>query len=188
VYQFLTFYQENNSAISDFRLKSRSLWNDHISYTRNVIISSIANLPDVSDVSSRLLRNQEDIGLLISPYYSFEEVATLVALLKQHIVIAVDVLNDVEGARNNWYLNGVELLNHMSSMNRVFWPVSSTEPLWSRHMVFTSEEMSARKAQDWPRDILNYDNNHLTINQFSDLFANGVIYQNMEKFSYEQVR
>src|ERR1051325_7674961 len=54
----------------------RKLWEDHITYTRNVIISFELNepdaatvLPDLGTVVDRLLRNQVDIGNAIKPYY-----------------------------------------------------------------------------------------------------------------------
>ena len=47
----------------------RKLWEDHITYTRNYIISALAGLPDENAVAERLLRNQDDIGNAIKPYY-----------------------------------------------------------------------------------------------------------------------
>src|SRR3954466_5954694 len=47
----------------------RKLWTDHVVYTRNYIIASVANDPSASAVASRLMRNQEDIGNAIVPYY-----------------------------------------------------------------------------------------------------------------------
>src|SRR4051794_38895285 len=54
----------------------RKLWEDHISWTRNVIISfevnvsdSSATLPDLGATLDRLFQNQVDIGNAIKPYY-----------------------------------------------------------------------------------------------------------------------
>jgi hypothetical protein len=46
----------------------RKLWEDHITWTRNVIISVDAGLPDLNTVVARLLQNQTDIGNAIKPY------------------------------------------------------------------------------------------------------------------------
>jgi hypothetical protein len=47
----------------------RDLWVDHIVYTRNYIISFVAGLPDNNVVAARLLKNQEDLGNAIKPFY-----------------------------------------------------------------------------------------------------------------------
>ena len=46
----------------DLRLAMRKLWEDHITYTRNYIISALAGLEDGNVVAQRLLSNQDDIG------------------------------------------------------------------------------------------------------------------------------
>src|SRR5689334_24464363 len=53
----------------DLRVAMRKLWEDHITYTRNYIISAVGDLPDANDVLQRLMKNQEDIGSAIKPYY-----------------------------------------------------------------------------------------------------------------------
>jgi len=47
----------------------RKVWEDHIMYPRNYIISALADLPDVDAVVKRLLRNQDDIGDAVAPCY-----------------------------------------------------------------------------------------------------------------------
>ena len=47
----------------------RKLWEDHITYTRGYIVSALADLPDTNAVATRLLKNQDDIGDAIKPYY-----------------------------------------------------------------------------------------------------------------------
>ena len=46
----------------------------------------------IQAVAGRLLRNQEDIGTAIVPYYGKDAGTKLTDLLKQHIMIAVDVV------------------------------------------------------------------------------------------------
>jgi len=57
------------STAPELRITMRKLWEDHITYTRNYIISALADLLDVDAVAKRLLRNQNDIGDAIAPYY-----------------------------------------------------------------------------------------------------------------------
>jgi hypothetical protein len=59
---------------------------DHTGWTRNYIISFIAVLPDTNLVAERLLKNQEDIGNAIKPFYGDEATNELTSLLKDHIL------------------------------------------------------------------------------------------------------
>lgn len=182
MHQIISYYQENTQKISEYRLRSRYLWEDHISYTRNAIISTLSSLADASLISTRLLKNQEDLGTFISPYYTTETINTFVDLLKQHIIIAAEVINGVESAEKKWLANGDDITNFMYMMNKAFWPIAIIRPLWNTHMALTIAQINSRKNQAWADDIQAYDENHVCVSQFSDLFANGVIYQNIDHF------
>jgi hypothetical protein len=55
-------------------------------------VSFAADLPDPKATEARLLANQTDIGNAIKPYYGQSAGDRLTALLKQHILGAVDLL------------------------------------------------------------------------------------------------
>src|SRR5438105_3260041 len=79
-------------AASNFRSDMRKLWEDHITYTRNFIVSFAGNLSDQDAVSARLMKNQEDIGDAIKSFYGDAAGKQLTGLLKTHILGSVDVL------------------------------------------------------------------------------------------------
>src|SRR5262245_18730938 len=79
------------SSTGDLRTTMRKLWEDHITYTRNYIISALADLADADAVANRLLKNQDNIGDAIKPYYGAEAGKTLSGLLRDHILIATEV-------------------------------------------------------------------------------------------------
>lgn len=182
MYQIINSYHEDNEKITDYKLRSQFLWSDHVGYTRNAIVSILSELPDVDSISQRLLKNQEDIGIFISPYYSTEQVSTYVDLLKQHIIIATDVIKGVEGSEKQWRMNGRDIVNYMNRMNKMFWPISIIGPMWSRHLNLTIAQVNARNNAMWDNDIEVYDENHNHMSEFSDLFSTGIIYQNMDMF------
>src|SRR5688500_17704916 len=47
----------------------RRLWADHVIWTRQYIVAAVASDPGASAASTRLLRNQEDLGNAIKPFY-----------------------------------------------------------------------------------------------------------------------
>jgi hypothetical protein len=80
-----------------FHDRMRELWSDHISYTRNFIVSAAAGLPDTAEVAQRLLRNQDEIGEAIKPYYGEAAGTQLASLLRNHIQLAAKTLTVAKG-------------------------------------------------------------------------------------------
>src|SRR5919198_1952272 len=107
------------------KLALRDLWVDHIVYTRNYIISFAAGLPDTNIVAQRLLKNQEDLGNAIKPFYGNEAGDKLTSLLKGHILGAVEILKAAKAgnttgaaaAEKNWYDNADEIATFLSAAN-----------------------------------------------------------------------
>jgi hypothetical protein len=77
------------------------LWEDHITWTRMVIVDFAAGLPDLKTAETRLLRNQADIGNAIKPYYGTAAGNQLTELLRTHILEAVPVLVDAKATRRS---------------------------------------------------------------------------------------
>ena len=70
----------------------RRLREHHITWTRLVIISFAADLPDFEAAVERLLVNQAEIGDAIKPFYGDAAGEALSTLLREHITVAADVL------------------------------------------------------------------------------------------------
>jgi len=75
-----------------FRNAMGKYWEDHITWTRLFIISDLADSPDLPMTTQRLLQNQVDIGNAIKPYYGDAAGDQLTGLLRDHILIAADVV------------------------------------------------------------------------------------------------
>ncbi len=98
-----------------FENEFRKLWIDHVLWTSNYITSATtAGAEDQKQVLARLLKNQEDIGNSIKPYYGEAAGANMTGLLKEPIVIAGDIAEAAkrgQGAKVNllnkeWFRNG----------------------------------------------------------------------------------
>src|SRR5215469_14188746 len=70
----------------------RKLWADHVIWTREYLVAAIAATQDAQTAAGRLLKNQEHPGNAIVPYYGQAAGDGLTNLLKQHILIAVDLV------------------------------------------------------------------------------------------------
>src|SRR5918998_87495 len=75
-----------------FRSDMRLLWEDHVTWTRLAVISLTTDAPDTEETVARLLRNQTDIGNAIKPFYGEAAGQELTRLLRDHILIAADLI------------------------------------------------------------------------------------------------
>ena len=81
---------ENKSH--DLKIAMNKLWEDHVTWTRNVILCLVDGLPGADQAVKRLIQNQVDIGNAVKPYYGDEGGNKLTELLKMHIAISADVV------------------------------------------------------------------------------------------------
>lgn len=132
-------------------MSERKLWIDHVTWTRSFIVSDLASLEDKSDVLERLLKNQEDIGNSIKPYYGEEAGNKLTTLLKEHIELAGQVTDaaknnnkdDLEKYNKLWYENADKIARFLSSANPNYSEKTLKNMLY-KHLEFTTDQVVAR--------------------------------------------
>lgn len=167
----------------------RKVWEDHVTWTRNYIVSALAGLDDASAVAQRLLKNQEDIGAAITPYYGEAAGKKLTELLRAHILIAVDVVSaakagnaeQLTSAQQKWRGNGEDIAAFLSGANP-HWAKEATRSMLRQHLTFTTNEVVARLRGDWAGDIKAYDDGHVHMLMFADALADGIAKQFPGKF------
>lgn len=168
----------------ELRVAMRKLWEDHITYTRNYIISALADLPDASAVATRLLANQDEIGDAIKPFYGEDAGETLAALLRDHILIATEVIaaakadDDAQyaAAQAEWSDNGRAIAALLSAANPN-WSQNELEAMLQMHLDLTTDEVVARLNADWEGDIRAYDAGHVHMLMFADVLTSGIAKQ-----------
>jgi hypothetical protein len=173
----------------ELRMAMRELWEAHVMYTRNYIISAVANLEDVGAIAGRLLKNQDDIGAAIKPVYGDAAGNKLAALLRDHITIAVDVVKaaktgadaDLAQADKKWHANADELAAFLSGANPN-WPKKDLTDMLYRHLELTTGEVVARLKKDWTADIAAYDQGDAHMLMFADVLTKGILKQFPDKF------
>jgi hypothetical protein len=173
-----------------FRNEMRRLWEDHVTWTRLYIVSAVADLPDAGPTAERLLQNQVDIGNAIKPYYGEAAGERLTALLRDHILIAADLVGAAktgdtatfETAQASWYANADEISVFLSSANPHHWPLEPTKAMMREHLDLTLQEASARLTGDWSADIAAYDQIHLQALHMADMLSDGIVSQFPKSF------
>lgn len=175
-----------NQHENAFALKAamRKLWEDHIVWTRNYIISELADLGDLKDVVQRLLQNQVDIGIAIQPFYGQEASKQLTSLLKEHIVLASDVVKaakakdekKLKSVTAQWYKNAATIAEFLAQANS-HWSKKTLQDMLFKHLEYTTGEAVSRLQQKWNDDIHFYDINHDHMLMFSDMLIDGIMKQ-----------
>jgi hypothetical protein len=181
----------------EFRNEMRKLWEDHITWTRNVIISfevnlpdPAATLPDLGAALDRLLRNQADIGNAIKPFYGAAAGDQLTALLREHILIAGEILTaaktgDADGLANaqaRWYANAHDIAVFLSTANPDNWPLAEMDQMLKGHLDATTAEVLARLNSDWTGDVAAYDDVHIQALGMADMLSTGIVAQFPKSF------
>lgn len=168
----------------------RQLWEDHITWTRLVIVSIANDLPDTAPTVQRLLQNQQDIGDAIKPFYGDAAGEQLSALLTDHILIAADILQAAkagdDAALNNaigrWYVNADEIAEFLHAANPEHWPLEEMKMMMREHLDLTLEEAVAYLQADHVASIAAYDEIHRQALHMADMLSEGIVRQFPQKF------
>ena len=171
------------------RTDMRKLWEDHVTWTRLYIVSGAAGLPDKDATAQRLLQNQVDIGNSIKPFYGDEAGNKLTALLKEHIMGAVDLLaaakaNDqpkVTAQKARWYGNADDIAAFLAAANPKNWPLADMKSSMKMHLDLTLKEALDRFGGKYPDDVRDYDAVHDHILGLADTLTSGIAAQFPDK-------
>jgi hypothetical protein len=134
----------------------RKLWEDHITWTRLYIVSATADLPDKDATAKLLLQNQTDIGNAVKPFYGDAAGDKLTALLRDHILIAVDIIDAAkkgdsakkDEAVKRWTANADDIATFLSGANPKNWPQAEMKRMMRDHLDFTTAELVAHLQKD----------------------------------------
>ena len=172
------------------RQDMRKLWEDHITWTRLAVVSLTTNSPDTQATVGRLLRNQADIGKAIVPFYGKSAGRKLTALLRQHILIAADLIaaakagdqDAVASQQARWRANADEIAAFLSSANPRSWKLGEMRAMMRAHLGLTTNEVVARLTKNWSADVKAYDRIHVQILHMADMLSDGLVDQFPARF------
>jgi hypothetical protein len=172
------------------RNEMRRLWEDHVTWTRLAIISLSGDTPDTAATVGRLLQNQIDIGDAIKPFYGEAAGDELTRLLRDHILIAADLIAAAKAgddaalgeAQTRWAENADEIATFLSSANARFWHLDDMEAMLGEHLHLTTNEAVARLTGDWAADVAAYDQIHLHALGMADMLSTGIVNQFPKRF------
>jgi hypothetical protein len=178
-------------AIDAVTLKAdmRKLWEDHVIWTRNVILCIADELPGKSQAVKRLLQNQVDIGNLFKLYYGEEIGSRLTKLLFVHINTFAEVAQAAktnntlvhDEANKRLVANADEISELLCKVNPN-WALTDMKMMMQEHLKITTDEAMQRINKNYDADVIAFDKTNKEILSMADMFTDGIIKQFPEKF------
>jgi hypothetical protein len=122
-------------------------------------------------------------------YYGKGAGDKLTALLKDHILIAADVVKFAktgdksaqQQADARWHRNAEDIADFLSKANPN-WPRDTLVAMMNKHLLTTTDEVVARLTRNWDADVRAFDAVYDHILSMSDALAEGIIKQFPDKF------
>ena len=178
-----------SNAAWSLKTNLRKLWADHVIWTREYLVAAIAATQDAPAAAGRLLKNQEHLGNAIVPFYGQAAGNGLTDLLKQHIMIAVDLVAAAKAGHQEqfqehdrrWTQNAHDIAAFLAGANPN-WPAQDVADLLNLHLELTKKEAVARLTEKWEEDIAAFDDIFTEIMTVSDTLSEGIIKQFPDRF------
>lgn len=188
IYIYPNCNQNNNYWVSmnqvELLEQMNLVWEQHIMWTRMLLISIAENLKDLDATQARLLRNPRDIANVFRTYYGNNIANEIQRLLTEHLVIGKELIvalknNNQEQAmvlERKWYKNADDMADAFSSINP-YYPKEEIRRMLYDHLKLTSNEVSARLKGNYTEDIKAFDMVQEEILKMSQFFVNGIVMQ-----------
>jgi len=173
-----------------FHDRMRVLWTDHVLWTRLAIVTFADGSAGFDATAARLLRNQDDIGAAVTPFYGRAAGEALTALLREHIAIAVELLQAakagdtgaVAAARARWNANANEIADLLAAANPRWWRRSTLRAAMRTHLDQTLTEATHELTGDHAASVADYEEIQAHILSMADLLSSGIIRQFPHRF------
>lgn len=191
----LTQLKECECSAEGLRVTTAStkLWDDRVFWTREAIVALTTgdlSSPQVTAAVSRLLRNQEEIGDLLVPYYGRLVADNFVQLLKEDVMRALDLAVALkEGSAEKqtrvkaaWQSNADKISELLSESNPVYWPGDAVSKMIGSHIRLTIDLAASAIAMDWERSVQDFDLAREETLRISDALVQGMMMQFPDKF------
>lgn len=174
---------QTKAQAAAFQDQMRKLWEDHVTWTRLAIVTFADGSAGFEATATRLLRNQDDIGEAIKPFYGQPAGDQLSALLKDHIKIAVELLQAAKAGDNAafdkantaWYDNANDIADFLADANPRYWPQDTMRAAMKGHLDQTLAEASHELTGEYAKSVADYDEIHHHILGMADVLSTGII-------------
>lgn len=172
------------AAQVDFQNLMRTLWEQHVAWTRMAITSLVFGLPDTDVVLARLLQNPADMGNALKPFYGQSVADAYSALIKEHLVIAADLVKAAKAgdtaaaaaAEKKWYANADQIVEFLAHINPYF-PKEEFRKMFYSHLALVKAEAVTMLNQDYKSSVQIYDRIEREALMMADMITKAIFNQ-----------
>lgn len=172
--------QQNQTLHDPMRL----LWEQHVYWTRLVILSIVFGLPDEKYTTGRLLQNPKDFEALLRLYYGENIAAEFSNLFTSHLVIASELVKAAkagdkaaaDSAERQWYANADQIAVFLAGMNP-YWTAGQWREMLYSHLAMTKEEAVSIMEQRYEDSIRIFDEIEKEALTMADTMTQGLMAQ-----------
>ena len=173
----------------ELRTNMSQLWEEQVSWTRNIILCLVDGLPGEEQAVNQLEENQIEIGNAIKPYYGENAGNKLSELLNKHNQIYTEVIiaskngdtNLLNKANNKLSFNVHEISDFFSKVNPA-WTLGEMKQLMNNQLELTNEQIQQRIMKNYDADVIAFEKVHDEVLKMSFMLSDGIIKQFPEKF------
>ncbi|WP_438445319.1 acetylglutamate kinase [Gorillibacterium sp. sgz5001074] len=171
--------------------KLRTLWEQHIYWTRLTVNSIIGRLPDEKATTGRLLRNPADFADALRPLYGPAIASRFASLLREHLTIAAELVHALQAgnamgasqARNRWFQNADAIAAFLAGINP-HWSREAWRRMMHEHLELLSQEVASRLAGHYEENVATNDRVEPQALEMADVMTEGIIRQFPGAFTY----
>ena len=162
----------------------RRLWNEHVLWTRQFIVSSIFNAPDLQAVTQRLLRNPADFGTVLRPFLGNQATQKFVKLFTDHLLIAAALVDaakaqdahEYDRQRKLWFENAEMIAKLLASVNP-YWKQNEWRDMMFKHLELLEDAVVMILNKEYAEGVAQYDLIQAQALEMADVMAKGIIRQ-----------
>ena len=166
------------------RDRFRLLWEQHVYWTRIVILGIAFDSPDLAASTARLLQNATDFGAAFRRFYGPAAGRRLEGLIHDHLTIAGDLVQAAKAGNNaataaaerRWYQNVDEIATYLGRLNPA-WRGPAMRSMWHEHLALTKREAVQILNRQYPASIETFNEIERLALRMADDMSNGIIMQ-----------
>jgi len=166
-----------------------TLWMQHMEWTYATVVAFASDSPGLDASIKRLLRNQDDIGNAIKPFYGRAAGNRLTQLLRTHIQEAVPVLvaakngdqAGLDAAVKAWYRNARQIGTFLGTANP-HWGVQEMRAMMRTHITETIAYASDLLQGRYGQAVADYNRAERHMRSMATMLSDGLIAQFPSRF------